>query len=94
MVKQTISYRKPKVVEPVLDHNGLQFLEPSREAKLKEKDIFVDKYVLRKKERQVKPKQLKRNVRNKEQVLNIELSKPVDTDLDSVENVMKEVSLM
>ena len=96
MVKQTISYKKPKVVEPVLDQNGLQFLEPTKETKLKEKDIFIDKYVERKQKRETKPQQLKKVVRNKkgDKLLNIKLSKSNDIDLNSVKNVMKEVSNM
>ncbi len=100
MVKQTIQYRKPRVVEPVPDQNGLQFQEPSREAKIQEKNIFVDNYNVKKKEKlqkQKQPKLKKIRVRNKvkkEPVLNIELEKPVDTDLNSVENIMEEVSNM
>ena len=95
MVKQTISYKKPKVVEPVLDHNGLQFLEPTKEAKIKEHDIFIDKYVERKNKKEKKPKQLKKVVSRKgEKVLKVELSKSIEVDLNSVKNVMKEVSNM
>ena len=95
MVKQSISYKKPKVVEPVLDQNGLQFLEPTKEALIKEHDIFIDKYVETKNKKEKKPKQLKKIVSRKgDKVLKVELSKSNDIDLNSVKNVMKEVSNM
>ena len=89
MVKQSISYKKPKVIEPVLDHNGLQFIEPTKETKLKEQDIFIGKYLELKKKKEPKPKV--KNVVSRKKVLKVELTKSNDIDLNSVENVMKEV---